>query len=64
MTPLCPFSRRPAFDLPKEHLKKYTPEHVGKITGVPAATVRRIAREFGEAAEADKKPRSCVQRTV
>jgi len=28
---------RPAFDLLKEHVKKYTPEYVEKITSVPAA---------------------------
>ena len=43
---------RPAFDLLKEHVKKhYSPEKVAEITWVPAATIRRIAREFGEAAE-------------
>ncbi|MFH1891388.1 MAG: molybdopterin-dependent oxidoreductase [Candidatus Zixiibacteriota bacterium] len=42
---------RPSFDLLKEHVKRYTPEYVEKITWVPAATVSRIAREFGEAAE-------------
>jgi molybdopterin-containing oxidoreductase family molybdopterin binding subunit len=42
---------RPGLDLLREHVKKYTPEYVEKITWVPAATVSRIAREFGEAAE-------------
>jgi anaerobic selenocysteine-containing dehydrogenase len=42
---------RPALDLLREHVKKYTPEYVEKITWVPAATISRIAREFGEAAE-------------
>ena len=42
---------RPAFDLLKEHVKKYTPEYVEEVTWVPAATVTRIAKEFGEAAE-------------
>jgi anaerobic selenocysteine-containing dehydrogenase len=41
---------RPAFHLLKEHLKKYTPEMASEITTVPAETIRRIAREFGEAA--------------
>ena len=38
------------FTLLKEHLKKYTPEYQEKITTVPAATIRKIAKEFGEAA--------------
>ncbi len=42
---------RPAFHLLKEHVKKYTPQYVEQVTGVPAATVSRIAKEFGEAAE-------------
>ena len=42
---------RPSFELLKEHVKKYTPEYVAKITYVPAKTISRIAREFGEAAE-------------
>ncbi|MBI4700408.1 MAG: molybdopterin-dependent oxidoreductase [Deltaproteobacteria bacterium] len=41
----------PAFELLKEHVKKYTPEKVAKITWVPAATIRRVAKELGEAAE-------------
>ena len=39
---------KPAFELLKEHVKKYTPEYVEKITWVPASTVSRIAKEFGE----------------
>ncbi len=41
---------RPAFQLLKEHVKKYTPEAASEITTIPAETIRRIAREFGEAA--------------
>ena len=41
---------RTAFDLLREHVAKYPPESTEKITTIPAATVRRIAREFGEAA--------------
>jgi len=41
---------RPAFELLREHLTKYAPEMTESITTIPAATVRRIAREFGEAA--------------
>jgi anaerobic selenocysteine-containing dehydrogenase len=42
---------RPAFDLIKEHVKKNYPlDKVEKITTVPAKTIARIAKEFGEAA--------------
>ena len=37
-----------AFQLFLEHMKEYTPEWAEKITGVPASTIRRIAREFVE----------------
>jgi anaerobic selenocysteine-containing dehydrogenase len=40
-----------AFDLLKEHVKKYTPEYVEKITWVPAATTRRIAKEIADNVE-------------
>lgn len=40
----------PAFVLFKEHLQKYTPEYAEEITTVPAATIERIAGEFGAAA--------------
>ncbi|MFH0947033.1 MAG: molybdopterin-dependent oxidoreductase [Planctomycetota bacterium] len=42
---------KPGFELLKEHVKKYTPEYVSKITWVPAKTITRVAKEFGEAAE-------------
>ena len=41
---------QPAFARMKTHLKKYTPAHAEQITGIPAATIQRLAREFGEAA--------------
>jgi len=41
---------KPAFQLLKEHVHKYTPEIVSKITTVPAATIRRLAEEFGREA--------------
>ncbi len=41
---------KPAFQLLKEHVKKYTPEKAEEITAIPAVTIRRIAKEFGEAA--------------
>ncbi len=37
-----------AFSILKDHVKKYTPETAADLTGVPAATIRRLAREFGE----------------
>ncbi len=40
----------PGFQILKEHLKKYTPEYSAEITTIPASTIRRLAREFGEAA--------------
>ncbi|MFC1932382.1 molybdopterin-dependent oxidoreductase [Chloroflexota bacterium] len=41
----------PAFQLIKEHLKKYTPEVVSKISTVPAETISTLATEFAEAAQ-------------
>ena len=41
---------RPAFQVIAERARQYTPEEVSRITSIPAATVRRIAREFGAAA--------------
>jgi len=46
----------PAFDLFCEHVRKYAPETTEEFTTIPAATVRRIAREFGEAA--------CIGQTI
>jgi len=40
----------PAYQLIKDEFKKYTPEWQEPITTVPAATVRRIANEFVNAA--------------
>ncbi len=42
---------RPAFQVIKDHLKQYTPEWAEKITTIPAGTMRRIAREWAEAAQ-------------
>ncbi len=39
---------RPVFAILKEHLKQYTPERASQVSTAPAATIRRIAREFGE----------------
>lgn len=41
---------RPAFQVLKEHVKTYTPEVAEEITSIPAHVIRRVAREFGEAA--------------
>ena len=41
---------RPAFQVLKEHVRRYTPAYVEEITTVPADNVVRLAREFGEAA--------------
>jgi molybdopterin-containing oxidoreductase family molybdopterin binding subunit len=41
---------RPAFELLREHVAKYPPETTEKFTTIPAATVRRITQEFGQAA--------------
>ena len=41
---------KPAFQLLKDHVKKYSPEGVSSITTVPSETIRRIAVEFGQAA--------------
>ncbi|MBI2183554.1 MAG: molybdopterin-dependent oxidoreductase [Thaumarchaeota archaeon] len=40
----------PAFQIVKEHVKEYQPEQVAEITSIPADTIRRIAKEVGEAA--------------
>ncbi len=41
---------RPAFQLFKEHLRSYSPEKASEITTVPAERIRRVAREYAEAA--------------
>jgi anaerobic selenocysteine-containing dehydrogenase len=42
---------QPAFQLVKDHLLQYTPEWAASVTTVPANTIRRIAKEFVEAAQ-------------
>ncbi|HJV68391.1 molybdopterin oxidoreductase family protein [Ideonella sp.] len=37
----------PAFQLLEERVKPYTPEWAAGITGIPAATIRRLAQEMG-----------------
>jgi anaerobic selenocysteine-containing dehydrogenase len=39
---------RTAFQTLKDHVRKYTPEYVEEITTVPAGSVVRLAREYGE----------------
>jgi len=41
---------RPAFELFREHVAKYPPEKTEEITTIPAKTLRRVAQEFGAAA--------------
>jgi anaerobic selenocysteine-containing dehydrogenase len=41
---------KPAFQLLAERVKDCTPEWAEGITGIPAATIRRLAREMGETA--------------
>ncbi len=38
---------KPAFQLLKERVEQYTPEWAAGITGIPAATIRRLAHEMG-----------------
>ena len=40
-----------AFTLFREHVQPYTPERVSSITTIPAETIRRLAHEFGAAAQ-------------
>ena len=37
---------RPAFHRLREHLRKFSPDWAERISGIPAATVRRLAKEF------------------
>ena len=41
---------KPAFQLLKEHATKYSPRYVSEVTTIPSETLKRIARELGEAA--------------
>ena len=42
---------KPVFHLLREQVAKWTPEAASAVTTVPAETIRRIAREFGQAAK-------------
>jgi anaerobic selenocysteine-containing dehydrogenase len=45
---------QPAFQLLAERMRPYTPEWAEGITGVPAATIRRLAHEMGVTARDEK----------
>jgi anaerobic selenocysteine-containing dehydrogenase len=45
---------KPAFQLLKERVDEYTPEWAAGITGIPAATIRRLAHEMGVTARDQK----------
>ncbi len=47
---------KPSFQLVKEHVREYTPERASNITTIPVETIRRVARELGEAA--------CIGQTI
>jgi len=40
-----------AFQLLKDHVRQYSPEWASPLTTIPSDTIRRLAREFGEAAQ-------------
>ena len=46
---------RPAFSLIKEHVKTYSADYASRITTIPADTIRRLAKEFGQAARVGSK---------
>ncbi|MBI4258365.1 MAG: molybdopterin-dependent oxidoreductase, partial [Thaumarchaeota archaeon] len=43
-----------SFQIFKEHVAKYAPEAVQGLTDVPAPTIRKVAKELGEAAQIGK----------
>ncbi|MGZ6148170.1 MAG: molybdopterin oxidoreductase family protein [Vulcanimicrobiaceae bacterium] len=45
---------KPAFQLLMERVKQYTPEWAAELTGIPAATIRRLAHEMGVTARDQK----------
>ncbi|MBI2185203.1 MAG: molybdopterin-dependent oxidoreductase [Thaumarchaeota archaeon] len=47
---------RPGFQLIKDYVKKYTPEFTSEATSIPVETIRRTAKEIGEAA--------CIGQTI
>ena len=47
---------RTVFEALRDHVKSYTPEWAEKISGIPASTIRRIAREFATTKPATIEP--------
>src|SRR5262249_56917411 len=45
---------KPAYQLLKEHVAECTAEWAAAITGIPASTIRRLAREMGVTARDQK----------
>jgi sulfite dehydrogenase (quinone) subunit SoeA len=45
---------KPAFQLLVDRVKEYTPEWASKITGIPVATIKRLAHEMGIVARDEK----------
>ncbi|HTT37541.1 MAG TPA: molybdopterin oxidoreductase family protein [Burkholderiales bacterium] len=45
---------KPALQLLEERVQRYTPEWAERLTGVPAATIRRLAQEMGVTARDQK----------
>jgi anaerobic selenocysteine-containing dehydrogenase len=45
---------KPSFQMLKERVEQYTPEWAADITGIPAATIRRLAHEMGITARDEK----------
>ena len=45
---------KPSFQLLKDQVEQYTPEWAADVTGIPAATIRRLAYEMGITARDEK----------
>ena len=51
------------FEALREHVRPYTPEHVSGLTGIPAADITRLAREYATSAPAVIRLNYGVQRS-
>ena len=51
------------FEALRQHVGSYTPEHVSRLTGIPAADVTRLAREYATSAPAVIRLNYGVQRS-
>ncbi len=51
------------FDRLREHIERYTPEYVAAATGIPAAEIERLAREYAATAPAMIRLNYGVQRS-